>query len=141
MAAQQQYPPRSNMPVPGGPGSMQGAPGGPPGANGAGGPGRDDSYFTECKWIWVMGLLFLSIFDDIKMRTYNAFLWYLLLQNINTARKGEVNELRQLLRTFGTERDKQRKREIMKKVIAYMTLGIGVSRLFTEMMLAIESEL
>ena len=87
-----------------------------------------------------MGLLFLSIFDVIKMPTYNAFL-YLLLQNINTARKGEVNELRQLLRTFGTERDKQRKREIMKKVIAYMTLGIDVSRLFTEMMLAIESEL
>jgi len=28
----------------------------------------------------------------------------------------------------------------MKKVIAYMTLGIDVSRLFTEMMLAIESE-
>lgn len=55
------------------------------------------------------------------------------------SRKGEVNELRQLLRTFGTERDKQRKREIMKKVIAYMTLGIDVSRLFTEMMLAIET--
>ena len=69
-----------------------------------GGPGRDDSYFTE-------------------------------------SRKGEVNELRQLLRGFGTERDKQRKRDIMKKVIAYMTLGIDVSRLFTEMMLAIESEL
>ena len=87
-----------------------------------------------------MGLLFLSIFDVIKMPTYNASL-YLLLQNINTARKGEVNGLRQLLRTFGTERDKQRKREIMKKVIAYMTLGIDVSRLFTEMMLAIESVL
>jgi vesicle coat complex subunit len=55
------------------------------------------------------------------------------------SRKGEVNELRQLLRTFGTERDKQRKREIIKKVIAYMTLGIDVSRLFTEMMLAIET--
>ena len=54
-------------------------------------------------------------------------------------RKGEVNELRQLLRTFATERDKQRKRDIMKKVIAYMTLGIDVSRLFTEMMLAIET--
>ena len=55
------------------------------------------------------------------------------------SRKGEVNELRQLLRTFATERDKQRKRDIMKKVIAYMTLGIDVSRLFTEMMLAIET--
>lgn len=40
-------------------------------------------------------------------------------------KKGEVNELRQLLRTFGTERDKQRKRDIMKKVIAYMTLGVS----------------
>ncbi|KAL7518604.1 hypothetical protein ACHAWX_003418 [Stephanocyclus meneghinianus] len=55
------------------------------------------------------------------------------------SRKGEVNELRQLLRTFGTEKDRNRKREIMKKVIAYMTLGIDVSRLFTEMMLAIET--
>lgn len=54
-------------------------------------------------------------------------------------RKGEVNELRQLLRTFATEKNKQRKRDIMKKVIAYMTLGIDVSRLFTEMMLAIET--
>jgi AP-4 complex subunit beta-1 len=98
------------MPVPGGPGAIhQGPPGAPSGSHptgppaaGGGGPGRDDSYFTE-------------------------------------SRKGEVNELRQLLRTFGTERDKQRKREIMKKVIAYMTLGIDVSRLFTEMMLAIET--
>ena len=56
------------------------------------------------------------------------------------SRKGEVNELRQLLRTFSTERDKQRKRDIIKKVIGYMTLGIDVSRLFTEMILAIESE-
>lgn len=54
-------------------------------------------------------------------------------------RKGEVNELRNLLRNFGTERDQQRKRDIIKKVIAYMTLGIDVSRLFTEMMLAIET--
>jgi len=54
-------------------------------------------------------------------------------------RKGEVNELRQLLRTFSSERDPNRKRDIIKKVIAYMTLGIDVSRLFTEMMLAIET--
>ena len=54
-------------------------------------------------------------------------------------RKGEVNELRTLLRNFATERDQQRKRDIIKKVIAYMTLGIDVSRLFTEMMLAIET--
>jgi AP-4 complex subunit beta-1 len=55
------------------------------------------------------------------------------------SKKGEVNELRTLLRNFATERDPQRKRDIIKKVIAYMTLGIDVSRLFTEMMLAIET--
>ena len=55
------------------------------------------------------------------------------------SRKGEVNELRNLLRNFNIERDQRRKREIIKKVIAYMTLGIDVSRLFTEMMLAIET--
>ena len=50
------------------------------------------------------------------------------------SKKGEVNELRNLLRGFTAERSQQRKREIIKKVIAYMTLGIDVSRLFTEMM-------
>merc|ERR1719162_1038400 len=55
------------------------------------------------------------------------------------SKKGEVNELKTLLRNFGTERDPQRKREIIKKVIAYMTLGIDVSRLFSDMMLAIET--
>ena len=50
------------------------------------------------------------------------------------SRKGEINELRNLLRGFATERDRERKRGIIKKVIAYMTLGIDVSRLFTEMM-------
>ena len=38
------------------------------------------------------------------------------------SKKGEVNELRTLLRNFATERDPQRKRDIIKKVIAYMTL-------------------
>ena len=55
------------------------------------------------------------------------------------SRKGEINELRNLLRGFATERDQQRRRDIIKKVLAYMTLGIDVSRLFTEMMLAIET--
>jgi AP-4 complex subunit beta-1 len=55
------------------------------------------------------------------------------------SKKGEVNELRNLLRNFAIERDQHRRREIIKKVIAYMTLGIDVSRLFTEMMLAIET--
>ena len=55
------------------------------------------------------------------------------------SRKGEINELRNLLRGFAAERDPMRKRDIIKKVLAYMTLGIDVSRLFTEMMLAIET--
>ena len=55
------------------------------------------------------------------------------------SRKGEVNELRNLLRNFSTEKDMKKQREIIKKVIAYMTLGIDVSRLFTEMMLVIET--
>jgi AP-4 complex subunit beta-1 len=55
------------------------------------------------------------------------------------SRKGEINELRTLLRGFAAERDPQRKRDIIKKVLAYMTLGIDVSRLFSEMMLAIET--
>ena len=55
------------------------------------------------------------------------------------SKKGEVNELRNLLRNFATERSPAKKRDIIKKVIAYMTLGIDVSRLFTEMMLAIET--
>ena len=67
-------------------------------------------------------------------------------------KKGEVNELKavskislfpaahiqllsQLLRNINVERDAKRKREIIKKVIAYMTLGIDVSRLFSEMVM------
>lgn len=55
------------------------------------------------------------------------------------SKKGEINELRNLLRSFATERSHERKRDIIKKVIAYMTLGIDVSKLFSEMMLAIET--
>eukprot|EP00903_Cladosiphon_okamuranus_P005431 g5417.t1 len=54
-------------------------------------------------------------------------------------KKGEINELKQLLRSVSVDRDPKKKREVIKKVIAYMTLGIDVSRLFTEMMLAIET--
>lgn len=41
----------------------------------------------------------------------------------------------QLLKNINIERDVNRKREIIKKVIAYMTLGIDVSRLFTDMVM------
>jgi len=51
-------------------------------------------------------------------------------------KKGEVHELRQLLRGAAAERDQQKKRDAIKKVIAYMTLGIDVSPLFSEMVMA-----
>jgi AP-4 complex subunit beta-1 len=35
-----------------------------------------------------------------------------------------------------TEKDSKKKRDVIKKVIAYMTLGIDVSRLFSDMILA-----
>ncbi|CAM9872857.1 unnamed protein product, partial [Phaeothamnion confervicola] len=54
-------------------------------------------------------------------------------------KKGEVNELKALLRNINVERDAKKKRDVIKKVIAYMTLGIDVSRLFTEMIMAIET--
>lgn len=56
------------------------------------------------------------------------------------AKKGEVAELRQLLRTVNSGNDLQRKREAIKKVIAYMTLGIDVSRLFSEMVICVETK-
>jgi vesicle coat complex subunit len=44
-----------------------------------------------------------------------------------------VNELRQLLNNMGTSKDPNKKREVIKKVIAYMTLGIDVSKLYPDM--------
>jgi AP-4 complex subunit beta-1 len=55
-------------------------------------------------------------------------------------KKGEVNELRQLLRAVSIEKDINKKRDVIKKVIAYMTLGIDVSRLYPEMVKASRTE-
>ena len=44
-----------------------------------------------------------------------------------------------MLKNINVERDAKRKREIIKKVIAYMTLGIDVSRLFTDMIMVSNS--
>jgi AP-4 complex subunit beta-1 len=51
-----------------------------------------------------------------------------------------VNELRQLLRAVAIEKDINKKRDVIKKVIAYMTLGIDVSRLYPEMVKASRTE-
>ncbi|KAF0696151.1 Aste57867_13067 [Aphanomyces stellatus] len=55
-------------------------------------------------------------------------------------KKGEVNELKNLLRDVTVERDPKKKREIIKKVIAYMTLGIDVSRIFSEMVMCVDTK-
>ncbi|CAG9324707.1 unnamed protein product [Blepharisma stoltei] len=51
------------------------------------------------------------------------------------SKKGEVNELKTLIKGIMTERDVKKRREAIKKVIAYMTLGVDVSKLFTDMVL------
>jgi len=48
-------------------------------------------------------------------------------------KKGEVNELKNLLNNPNIERDPIKKKDVIKRVIAYMTLGVDVSKLFTEM--------
>ena len=50
-------------------------------------------------------------------------------------KKGEVNELKTQLRNPNLDRDPDKKREVIKRVIAYMTLGIDVSKLFSEMIM------
>lgn len=51
-------------------------------------------------------------------------------------KRGEVNELKAILRNPKIMREQDKRREAIKKVIAYMTLGIDVSRLFSEMVMA-----
>ncbi|KAL8435614.1 hypothetical protein Efla_005959 [Eimeria flavescens] len=50
-------------------------------------------------------------------------------------KRGELHELRLLLRQLPMERDVSRQRETLKKVIAYMTVGMDVSRLFSEIVM------
>ena len=51
-------------------------------------------------------------------------------------KKGEVNELKTQLRNPSLARDPEKNREVVKRVIAYMTLGIDVSKVFSEMIMA-----
>ena len=55
-------------------------------------------------------------------------------------KKGEVNELKGLLQgTFVGPHDIARQRSVVQKVIAYMTLGIDVSPLISDMIMVIET--
>lgn len=50
-------------------------------------------------------------------------------------KKGEVNELRVQLRNATAEKDPMKLRSVVQKVISYMTLGIDMSQLFTDMVM------
>ena len=54
-------------------------------------------------------------------------------------KRGEVNELRSILRNIKIMKDPLKQREVIKKVIGYMTLGIDVSSLFSEIVMAANS--
>lgn len=51
-------------------------------------------------------------------------------------RKGEVNDLKTQFRDPLTDKDPARRRDLLKKVIAFMTIGVDTSILFSEMILA-----
>ncbi len=53
-------------------------------------------------------------------------------------KKGEVAELMNLLKNPNVDRDINKKKDIIKRVIAYMTLGVDVSKLFHEMVKVIK---
>eukprot|EP01063_Lacrimia_lanifica_P035547 TRINITY_DN6803_c1_g1_i1.p1 TRINITY_DN6803_c1_g1~~TRINITY_DN6803_c1_g1_i1.p1 ORF type:complete len:763 (+),score=368.79 TRINITY_DN6803_c1_g1_i1:122-2410(+) len=53
-----------------------------------------------------------------------------------TEKKGEINELKAQIKQADQEKDQTKKRECLKKVIAYMTLGIDTAPLFTDMIMA-----
>lgn len=57
--------------------------------------------------------------------------------NIHSTTQCQPFSIGQLLKNINVERDMQKKREVIKKVIAYMTLGIDVSRLFSDMIMVI----
>jgi len=52
------------------------------------------------------------------------------------SKRGEVNELKMLLNNPRLLKEQDKRREVIKKVIAYMTLGIDVSKVFSEMVMA-----
>lgn len=53
-----------------------------------------------------------------------------------TAKRNEVNDLKKLLQsTFVGTPDQLRQRKIVQRVVAYMTLGIDVSPLISDMIM------
>ena len=51
-------------------------------------------------------------------------------------KKGEIPELKSLLRDSAVDKNPKQKRAVMERVVGYMTLGIDMSPLFSEMIMA-----
>lgn len=51
-------------------------------------------------------------------------------------KRGEVHELRKLMEKVNAGRELKPKRDVIKKVVAYMTLGVDVAPLFSSMVIA-----
>jgi len=56
------------------------------------------------------------------------------------SKKGEINELRVHLKACLAKKDDKKRLDVIKKVVSYMTQGIDVSRLFSEMCMASYTE-
>ena len=50
-------------------------------------------------------------------------------------KRGEVNELRQLLKNPSLQRNIHKQRDVLKKIISYITIGIDISDIYSEMIL------
>lgn len=51
-----------------------------------------------------------------------------------------ITSIYRLLKAVSIDKDQNKKRDVIKKVIAYMTLGIDVSRLYPEMIKASKTD-
>ncbi|KNA01992.1 adapter-like protein complex 4 beta 1 subunit [Plasmodium vivax North Korean] len=49
--------------------------------------------------------------------------------------QSEINKLKEVLKKLPQEKNEEKKREVLKKVIAYMTLGVDVSKLFPDIIM------
>ncbi len=68
------------------------------------------------------------------------YIHHLLLElKMSDHKRGEIMELRAHLQNRKLDKDPKAKRDVIKKVIAYMTLGIDVSSLFSQMIMAINT--
>ncbi|ANQ05914.1 Adapter-related protein complex 4 beta 1 subunit [Plasmodium coatneyi] len=53
----------------------------------------------------------------------------------NDMSTSEINKLKEVLKKLPQEKNEEKKREVLKKVIAYMTLGVDVSKLFPDIIM------